>query len=655
MIDPMKGTVLLVFSSMAFAAQAPTIQTPEFSLNVETIGQVVPSGDGAWVAWTQIKAVAEGDQSEQVSQIYLGDLHARRFQLTRGPKGATAPEWSPDGRYVYFLSGRSGKNNVFRILVEGGEAEQITDTKGEAGAFHVSPDGKWVAYTAYEPPADLEKAKKEKRDFHVVDSDPENQVLYTVAADAAGDAKRTPKRLSDVKYHVASFDWSPDSRSIAFEYWPGPLADNWTRSALAEVTVESATVRELIGKGAPSEPKYSPNGHTIAFQQSSDPPRWPGEAHIALYARQDGSVRTLTATPNESPSLIGWSADSRRLFIAEAAHTRDALYSLPVDGPATPFYEPLHGVAGHPTLNRAGTHIGFAFETPDEAPEAFVMPTAAAKPLQVSRANTALPKFPLGETKVIRWKGKDGLDIEGLLTYPAGYTPGKKVPLILNIHGGPAGAFTENFIGRFAVYPIATFAARGYAVLRPNPRGSTGYGKKFRFANAGDWGGMDYEDDMAGVDKVIEMGVADPDRMAVMGWSYGGFMTSWVVGHTNRFKAAAVGAGVTDLLSFNGTSDIPGFLPDYFGGEPWAQYDAFSKHSPITYVNNVKTPTLILHGEADARVPTSQGYEFYHALKSRGVTTKMVVYPRTPHGPREPKFILDIAERHLEWLDEYVR
>jgi dipeptidyl aminopeptidase/acylaminoacyl peptidase len=652
----MKATLLVVFSVSALAADAPALWTPEFSLNVQTIGEVAPSPDGEWAAWTQIKPVTEGDRSEQVSQIYASDLHGRRFELTRGPRGATAPEWSPDGRYVYFLSGRSGKNNVYRILIEGGEAEQVTDTKGEVGAFHVSPNGKWVAYTAYEPPPDVEKAKKEKRDFHVVDSDPENQVLFLLPAEVDADGKRPAKKIADAKYHVVNFDWSPDSRSIAFEHWTGPLADNWTRSGLAEVTVEGGAVRELVSKGAPSAPKYSPNGRYIAFEQSAgDPPRWPREMRLALLTLADGSVRQLPATPDESPALIGWSGDSARLYFGEAHHTRNAIYNIPVDGPAKPVYAPEHGVMGRITLNRAGNRLGFAYETPTDAPEAFVASVDAPNPMEVSRANAELPKLPLGETKVIHWKGAGGLDIEGLLTYPVDYTPGKKVPLILNIHGGPAGVFTENFIGRFAVYPIATFAARGYAVLRPNPRGSSGYGKDFRFANIGDWGGKDYEDDMAGVDKVIEMGVADPDRMAVMGWSYGGFMTSWVVGHTDRFKAAVVGAGVTDLLSFNGTADIPGFLPDYFGGEPWAAYDAFSKHSPITYVNRVKTPTLILHGEADARVPTTQGYEFYHALKRRGVTTKMVVYPRTPHGPREPKFILDIAQRHLAWVDDYVR
>ena len=202
---------------------------------------------------------------------------------------------------------------------------------------------------------------------------------------------------------------------------------------------------------------------------------------------------------------------------------------------------------------------------------------------------------------------------------------------------------------------MATFAARGYAVLRPNPRGSGGYGLKFRRANLNDWGGKDYEDLMAGVDHVISMGVADPERLAVMGWSYGGFMTSWVITHTPRFKAAAVGAGVTNLWSFTGTSDISSFLPYYFSGNPWENFENYRTHSPMAFVKGVTTPTLILHGEADVRVPISQGYELYNALKQQGVTVKMVVYPRTPHGPSEPKFVLDIMERHLEWVEKYVR
>ncbi|HLJ49525.1 MAG TPA: S9 family peptidase [Bryobacteraceae bacterium] len=653
----MKWTVLLLSPVLALAADAPTVWTPEYSLNVQTIGAVVPSPDGKWVAWIQTKPVAETDRSEQVSQVWVGDAGgSHRFELTRGPKGASSPEWSPDGKYVYFASGRSGKNNVFRVLVEGGEAEQITDVKGGVGEFHVSPDGKWVAFTSYEPSAESEKAKKEKRDFHVMDADPENELLYTIPAESGDNGKRAQKKVGELKYHVTTFDWSPDSSAIALEHTRSPLAGDWIHSGVAEIEVADGKVRELVTKGAPRSPKYSPNGRYIAIILGADPPRWASDDKIALVNRSDGSIRNLNATPDEEPSLLGWSADSSRIYFTETHHTRNTLYSLPVDGPAVVAFAPPKGtLTGSPTLNSTGTAVGSGWESPTDPPEAFVASLGGGQPVQVSHANADVARLPLGETKVVHWKGKDGLDVEGLLTYPVGYEQGKKYPLILNIHGGPTGVFTENFIGRLAVYPIATFAGRGYAVLRPNPRGSSGYGKKFRFANMNDWGGMDYEDDMAGVDKVIEMGVADPDRLAVMGWSYGGFMTSWIVGHTNRFKAAAVGAGVTDLFSFNGTSDIPDFLPDYFGGEPWDQFDAFSKHSPISYVQNVKTPTLVLHGESDDRVPTSQGYEFYHALKNRGVTTKMVVYPRTPHGPREPKFILDIAERQLDWMDEYVR
>jgi dipeptidyl aminopeptidase/acylaminoacyl peptidase len=340
-------------------------------------------------------------------------------------------------------------------------------------------------------------------------------------------------------------------------------------------------------------------------------------------------------------------------------HTRSALYAMPLDGPPKPVYEPqkgtfFSGYGPNAHVSMKGDVWGFAQESADEAPEAFIAKLPAGAPVRVSRANVDLPKPPLGETRAIRWKAKDGQEIEGLLTYPAGYRKGQKYPLILNIHGGPANYFSETFIGKAGNYPLAIFAARGYAILRPNPRGSGGYGKTFRFANVSDWGGKDYEDIMSGVDHLIGIGVADPDRMAVMGWSYGGFMTSWVITHTNRFRAAAVGAGVTNLWSFTGTADIPGFLPDYFEGEPWEAFENYRKHSPMSYVKGVTTPTLILHGETDDRVPISQGYEFYNALKRQGVNVEMVVYPRTPHSPQEPKFIQDIMQRHLDLVEKYV-
>jgi dipeptidyl aminopeptidase/acylaminoacyl peptidase len=228
------------------------------------------------------------------------------------------------------------------------------------------------------------------------------------------------------------------------------------------------------------------------------------------------------------------------------------------------------------------------------------------------------------------------------------------VPLILNIHGGPAGVFQQNFLGGRGPYPLAVFSSRGYAILRANPRGSSGYGTEFRRANTKDWGGMDYQDLMTGVDHVIAMGVADPERLGVMGWSYGGYMTSWIITQTKRFKAASAGAPVTNLMSFNGTADIPSFVPDYFGGHFWENPEIYAKHSAMFNIKGASTPTLIQHGEADIRVPISQGYELYNALKAQGVPTRMIVLPRQPHGPNEPKMQLAAMQSNLEWFEKYL-
>jgi dipeptidyl aminopeptidase/acylaminoacyl peptidase len=638
-------------------AQPPTAWTPEFSMQFKGVSGVMPSPDGSMVVWTQGQFVMDAERSEALTHIFIARADgSHRIQLTRGDKSATSPSFSPDGRLIYFLSPRSGKNNVYRIPIAGGEAEMLTDFKGSLDSYEVSPDGKTVAFTGYEPPADDEKNKKEKRDYHVVGANPENCSIYLIPSEAPADGKRAQRKLTDGKRHVAEFNWSPDSAKIAFSHWPAPGADFWTKSELAEVDVASGTVKAIaVTHAQAANPVYSHDGRYLAFSKAAaEPPSWAGDERIVLMNRSTGENRMLPASYDEQPNLLGWSGDA--LVFTEGKHTHTAIYRMPIDGPPQELFEPAKGVVGGGThLNANGAYLGLPMESTDEAPEAYVMSVSTHSPVRVSSANVDMPKLPLGRTEVVKWKSKDGLDIEGLLTYPVNYEAGKKVPLILNIHGGPTGVFTETFIGRSGLYPIAVFAARGYAVLRPNPRGSGAYGKQFRFGNYNDWGGKDYEDDQTGVDKVIAMGVADPDRLAIMGWSYGGFMTSWTITQTHRFKAAVIGAGVTNLWSFTGTADIPGFLPDYFGGEPWEKFENYQKHSPITYVKNVTTPTLLLHGEADVRVPTSQGYEYYHALKREGVEAKMVVYPRTPHGPQEPKFILDIMQRHLDWVDKYVR
>jgi len=643
----------LIFAPAVLLAQ----WTPELAMKVKTVTAAVPSPDGKLAVWTETHPVMEGEKSESNAQVYLAHSDgSNRIQLTRGEKSSNAPAFSPDSQWVFFASDRTGKRNVYRIPVDGGEAEMVTNWSGTMGAFSVSPNGKWIAFAAREPDNEEERAKREKRDFRVLDENPHNQSLWLIPVEPDVNGKRAAKRITNGPYNVGQFDWSPNSARIAYETRPTPDADDGRKSDILEVEIETGEVRNIaVTPAAEAQPRYSPDGRYLAFVRSNQTARRIDGNRIVLLSLVDLKTRELPSTPDESPALDSWARDSSRIYFSEGLHTREALYAMPVDGPATIVFQRTRGTFGPAVIfNRTGTYAGTTMQSPDEPVEAYVMQVASMKPVRVSAANVDLPKQPIGETRVIQWKAKDGKTIEGLLTLPVNYDKSKKYPLILNIHGGPAGAFNETFIGASGLYPIASFAARGWAVLRANPRGSTNYGLPFRSANVDDWGGGDFQDLMAGVDAVIQMGVADPNRMAVMGWSYGGYMTNWVVTQTNRFKCAAAGAGLSNLISMWGTNDIPSTLDDYFEGTWYEQPDRYIKMSPLAHIANATTPQLILHGEADIRVPTSQGYEMYHALKRKGVPAEMVVYPRTPHGPQEPKFVLDIMHRHIDWVAKYL-
>jgi dipeptidyl aminopeptidase/acylaminoacyl peptidase len=646
----------LVLAPSPLAAQAPAAWTPELALTVKRVPAVVPSPDGTQVAVVVGEAVTEGERSEWVTQIHVAaaDGSGSR-QLTRGDKSSSDPRWSPDGKAIAFLSSRNGKANIWRIDVGGGEAEMITDEKGGISAFDWSPDGTAFAFVMRDPKTDAEeKADKEKRDWRTIDEDVKLNRLYVVPIAKGPDGKRTARLLTREPRSVNDLSWSPDGRSTVVDHQKAPAADYWPSGDLAIVSVADGAVRPLAATSrAEDEAVYSPDGKLIAFTVSDDPPGWAGDTRVHVVAAEGGTPRPLATTPDSQPVILGWSSDGRQVLVSETQGLRGRVMALPVDGsPAVAIETPASVTA--PSLNRTGTAIGFAVQDFDRAPEPYVARLAAT--LAPTHVATVQPAFtaPLGRSEPITWTSADGRAIEGILTYPVDYKAGTKVPLLLVIHGGPAGVFVRGFTGTPSPYPIAAFAARGYAVLRANPRGSSGYGKAFRYANRSDWGGGDYRDLMSGVDKVIAMGVADPERLGVMGWSYGGYMTSWVVTQTKRFKAASAGAAVTNLMSFTGTADIPSFVPDYFGGEHWDRFEAWRTHSAMFNVKGVTTPTLIQHGEADVRVPISQSYEFYNALKRHGVTTRLTVYPRQPHGFVEPKMTLDAARANLEWFDRFV-
>lgn len=637
--------------------------TPEEQMKVRIVGAVVPSPDGRRVAFTVNEAVMTDEKSEYLTHVWVGaaDGSGSR-QFTFGEKSCSDPQWSPDGQWLAFTSSRSGKNNLWRIRTDGGEAEQVTDVKTGVGAYAFSPDGRWIAYTMSDPPSDAEeKAKKRKDDPILVDEDFKMSHLWVIPFEGDAAGKREPRQLTRGNFHVnggfagGAFDWSPDGKNIVFAHTPTPRVNDWPLSDVSVVDVATGTVTPLAATSrAESSPVWSPDGRWIAYSASDDPPTWGFTSHVYVVPASGGAPRRLAATHDEQGAPMAWSADSRAVYVVETHGTVTRIAALPVDGGAPRLLDAGDRVLGGIRLNLSRTMFGFAAQQPDQAPEAFATPADRWAPVRVSRANADAPRHPLGRTEVIRWLAPDGKPIEGLLTYPVDYQAGRRVPLLVIVHGGPTGVFTQNFIAARGAYPIAAFAAEGYAVLRANVRGSSGYGRAFRYANYKDWGGGDYRDIMSGVDHLIERGIADPDRLGIMGWSYGGFMTSWVITQTHRFRAASVGAGVTNLMSFTGTTDIPGFIPDYFGAEFWEDLEVYRQHSAMFHVGNARTPTLIQHGERDLRVPFSQGQELYNALKRRGVEVRMVVYPRQPHGLTEPRLLLDAGRRNLDWFARHV-
>ena len=652
--------IFFVFTSTIIFAQTKPNWSPEQCLKLKNISAVAPSPDGSKVLYTVREAIMTDDRSEYVNQVFLCNADgSNTIQLTKGDKNSANPKWSPDGKWIAFTSSRDGKNNLYVLPVGGGEAEKVTDVKSGVGIYDWSHDGSMIAFVMTDAAADKEeKNKKAKNDWYFMDEEVKQNrlfVLWLNKKDTAG--KRIQKQITNENYNVNAFDWSPDGKSIVYSYGKSPEVNDNVYSDISLIDIESGKSKSIASTGAgETNPLFSPDGKFIAYYSTEDPVDWSGPRHAKIYSMADGKSWKLKATPDENGAIVGWTADGKNILLSEANKTLNSIYVLSADGKSiAEWNKGTTDVLGAASINSTGTYIAFILQNPSKFPEAYISSLNNYSPVKITNVNADNASKPLPKTEVIKWKGADGKEIEGLLTYPINYKPGTKVPFILNVHGGPAGVFQQTCVaGNSGTYPIAAFAEMGYAVLRPNPRGSSGYGTEFRTANRSDWGGKDFIDLMAGVDEVIKMGVADENKMGVMGWSYGGFMSSWIVGHTDRFKAASIGAPVVDLGFQNLTDDIEGFLPSYFKTDPWNDWSLYDAHSPLRFVQNVKTPVMLQHCEGDQRVPISNGIMFYNALRRRSVPVRMLAMPRQAHGPVEPTMVLKTMQTNVEWFEKYI-
>jgi dipeptidyl aminopeptidase/acylaminoacyl peptidase len=622
-------------------ATMPTLASPRWS------------PDGKRIAYVVTKADLE--RSAYDSDVWVIDADGRNDrQLTRAKAADFRPRWSPDGTTLAFLSDRDGKNAIWLIGASGGESRKLVDPPTPVRDFEWSPDGNTIAFSRADEPLPVH----EKDDARVVGED--RRLVHLHLAEVESGKTR---RLTSGAFSLFAFGWSPDGATIAFSRGPGPTLDDQYRADLYTVTVTSGEMRPLVVRpGLENLPAYSPDGKWLAFTSQAGVHGWLLEHQVHVMPAAGGPSHDVSKSYARTPDTIEWSDDSQAIYVEGPWNTTTQLYRVNADGSHWTDTTHLDGVIRDADVH--GDRAVYVYESLTDPPELYV--TANRQPSTANRItnhNAPYRNRLLGETRLIRWKNpKDGLEIEGLLTLPVGYKGGR-VPLLAFVHGGPASRFDQGFLGYHGTtYAPQVLAASGFAVLRPNPRGTGGYGAAFRAGNLNDWGGMDWIDINAGIDQLLADGIADPERLGMFGWSYGGYLSAWAIGHSERLKAISVGAPVTDLLSYHGTADLRDFIPHYFEQRETADttldemrhaplsLELLRAHSPLWHLKKTKAKVLIQHGENDDRVPLSQGTMLYRMLEELGVDVKMVIYPRSGHGIREPKLRMDLMRRNLEFF-----
>jgi dipeptidyl aminopeptidase/acylaminoacyl peptidase len=659
------GVVVVIAASTGVVGQSRRPATFDDVLNVKAVQQATLSPDGAQVLYLVRQWEPEQDRMESRTHVWRvstrGDTPAR--QLTFGERGESQPQWSPDGKYISFVASRGSaeaKAQIYLMPSDGGEPWKLTDAKENVTSYVWAPDSSRIAYVATDPRSSEEEAAVKKRDDErVFEGDFRYQHAWVV--DIA--TKQATRVTEGTEYTVQGQpSWSPDGTRIAFAGAATPmLRDNRRDIYIAEVG--SRRVEKISTNfGSDNAPRWSPDGATIAWvsEPYTGNPHVDGTAvgvvrhsRLMLYDVKAKAVKDVSAASFDiDAGAPTWTNEGTRVMFLSGDRAYNNAFAFDLSsGRYTRLSQQrtLNGVS----VSKDGRTIVVTMDAPDASTEVYVTDPSFAHLKRLTDTNPQLAGLALGATEVVTWKSSDGAEVEGVLLKPVGFEAGKRYPTLVVAHGGPAGAHLNGFrLGGLEGGQV--WAGKGWAVFYPNPRGSTNYGEKTLQANINDWGGGDYRDIMTGVDALIARGIADPDKLAHIGWSYGGYMTAWVITQTTRFKAAMVGAGLTNMWSMYGTNDIPSVLIAYFGGIPNPKtLPLYLERSAMSHIDKVKTPTLILHGANDERVPIGQAYELYRGLKDRGVPTELVLYPREGHGITEYYHQRDRLQRIYDWVTKY--
>lgn len=640
--------------AIAASAQTPRPMTFDDVMALKTAGSTAISPDGKWIAYTLTYAeMKENERRTEIWMVAASGGTARRFTSGKNDSG---PQWSPDGQWLAFLStrgtGEAAKPQVYMISPFGGEADKLTDAKAGVSAFAWSADSKRIAYVAQVPLTEAEEKKqKDKDDAQVVDANFRFSHLWTIDVESkkATEVVKADLVLSDPQF-------SPDGKRLSYTAHPTTKANDGSLSDIYIANADgSGTPRKLHENAGPdSGARWSPDGKWISFSSREPKNGTLGFQKLYVIAAEGGTPRQLAQNFDGTVPPVTWSRDGATLYFAAGHRTTGQVFSVAVSSGEAKQLTTGDAVISGFSVARNADKLAFTRSDLQHQPDVYVASLTSANPTKLTDHNPQLKDLALGRGEVIKWKSKDGMEIEGVLIYPVGYEAGKRYPLLANIHGGPSGVWTQAFPGSWGNY-AHVWAGKGWAVFLPNVRGSSGYGEKFLLANLKDWGGGDYQDIQTGLDELIKRGIADPERLGQAGWSYGGYMTAWTLTQTNRFKAVMVGAGLTNMFSMYSTNDLQRVLESYFGAQPWNDLEGYwTKTSAMAHIKKAKTPTLILHGAADLRVPVGQAQELYMGLLQNNVPVQLVFFPREPHGLQEPRHQLDKMKREYAHFAKYV-
>ena len=641
-----------VATPIAVGAQARTLTIDDLRLEVGVSApQLSPGGRSVAVVTSR----PDYEENRFVRKLVLVDVASGAQQeLTPQRVAVGGPRWSPSGEELAFTDAASDgeQSQIFILPMTGGEARQVTHVERGVRAFEWSADGAHFLYTTTDAPEAREGEERHNRSFEVGDNSyltqqaPTSSHLWRIPVEG-GDAER----LTEGVESIGSFVVSPDGRTVALSVAPLPHSGERNRSFIRLLDVGLGEFRELPLDPPVYPGRFSPDGRTLSFSRSRGPEPGFNPSGIFLQPLEGGAPVDVTAEIDRSLGGAAWLPDGRSLLVRGTDLTWQAMWHQPLQG--TPLRLDLGSIhAGSAPVVGADGTVVFVGREALHPSELYVMQAGEWTPRRLTDFNDALASMDLGEVDTVTWDGPDNFAQNGVLLYPPDFEEGRRYPLVLSIHGGPMGTSVEAFNTFNQI-----MAAQGWLVFSPNYRGSSTQGKAFQSAVINDAGDGPGRDVMAGVEAVKALGIVDDSRIAVSGWSYGGYMTAWLTAHYDGWAVAMAGAAVTDWFDWYSMADMNTWAGFGLGGSPWLNDNAMNywRQSPMAYAHQIRTPTLIISDTGDERVTVSQSYKLYHALKDNGVEVKFVVYPVSGHFPADPVHRRDLRRRWVEWIDQHFK